>query len=612
MTSRQRKIYELFTEHEYLTSLRIAEILHISDRTVRTDIREINNQMGEEVIQARKGQGYRLVQGKKHTDNISAEHIDLEWELVRRILFEEKVPYLELADELYISDTLLSRIVNRVNHAMDNRYGRGSIQKKQGYLLLDLTEEDKRDYYHVYVTMRNVNHFFNLEEYQEYFEFVLLDDIRQLLLSAVNAGKQQLYDTTLMRLLLSTAIMAERAASGYLLAGEVQEVTGDSMVDSLMNGLERLVKTRLPPGEYQYMVKIIRNDFYYIQEGRMKEVKVLLQKILIEISVEYGFDLSQNLEFIREMEAQLNGTIMRASNCQWAVNPALVQIKSKYPLEYDIAVFFADRLQKNAKVAVSEDEIGQFAVHFIWAMEQNLGSMEQKAVLINPYGKQIKDLLKNRLEEMGEYRLTIAYSYSFFDYPAEMPKDAAVLLTTVSLPKASVDIPVILCKNFLDYHEKEKLMTVLKENQVGSVKRYFQTLFKPSLFFTDMEFDSKEHAISFLCSQLYHQGYVDEGFCDSVMQRERLAPTAFEPGFAFAHAMENNAGRTAICTCILKNKLPWGDYQVKIIFLFALASSWNHTMIPVYNVMIDHLFQSNILNKLTKKKDCAGFVELLL
>ena len=77
-------------------------------------------------------------------------------------------------------------------------------------------------------------------------------------------------------------------------------------------------------------------------------------------------------------------------------------------------------------------------------------------------------------------------------------------------------------------------------------------------------------------------------------------------------SMENNACRTAVCTCILKNKISWGTCQVKIVFLFALASSWNHTIIPVYNVMIDHLFQTSTIHKLAKIKDCQKFLDLLI
>lgn len=634
MTSRQKKIWDLFTEHKTMTSGQIAGLLHISDRTVRTDIREINELMKKEVIKARKGQGYYLeLQDGEEVFPLQSGR-DIEWNLVRRVLFEEKVPYLELADELYISDTFLSKIVNRINHTMNQRYGHGCIRKKAGFLLLELDEEEKRDYYHVYVTQRNVNRYFQLEEYQPFFESIKLDQVKELLIPVIALEQKRLYDTTIMRLLISVAILAERVNAGFLLPGEgtsfhrpanckkgpaagslpapEYRLPSDTPAGRVLKGLELILKLPFSSGEYLYLEHMLRNDFYYIHEGNPDKAKELLQRILIEINVEYGFDFSVNEKFCREMEAQLHGTMMRISNRQWAVNPALFRIKAKYPLEYDIAVFFADRLKGLYKTWVSEDEIGQFAIHFIWAMEQNLGATDQKVILINPYGKQIKDLIEKRLGEIGEYRLSISHVYSIFDYPMDMPKEASVVLTTVPLPAQPHDLPVVLCKNFLDYHEKEKLMTIIKENQVSSVKNYFRTLFKPSLFFMDMEFESKEAAITFLCERLHHQGYVDEGFYDSVIQRENLAPTAFEPGFAFVHAMENTARRTAICTCILKNKLPWGEFQVKIIFLFALASAWNHTMIPVYNVMIDHLFQSNTIHKLGKKKDLKAFVDLLL
>lgn len=614
MTPRQIKIWDLLSEHESLTSGELARLLHISDRTVRTDIMRINELMKQEVIKARKGQGYFMEAAAKRPEHLCADYEaadqDLEWNIVRRVLFQEKTPYPELADELYISDTLLSKAVNRINQAMNHRYSHGKLQKKQGFLVLDLSETDKRKFYHTYVTLKNVNHFFSLEDYQPYFEYVDLDDIKDLLLTFLKDDKEPVYDTTVMRLLISTAILAERASAGYLLDhGEI--LSEESKVSQVIKGVERLILKPLPPGEVLYLEKILRNDFYYMEAGDAKRSGEILSKILIEISVEYGFDFSHNQEFCMEMEAQLNGTIRRVNSSQWAVNPALARIKSKYPLEYDIAIFFADRLKRLTDVFVSEDEIGQFAVHFIRAMEQNLKNVKQKVSLINPYGKQIKDLMKKRLEEIGEHSLEIAYIYSLFDFPEEMPKDAIAVLTTVPLKNPPRDLPVILCKNFLDYQEKEKLMTVVKDNQVSTVKTYFRTLFKPSLFFIDMEFDSKERALAFLCDQLCRQGYVDEGYYDSVLKREHLAPTAFLPGFAFVHAMENNASRTAVCTCVLKNKLHWGDYEIKIIFLFALASSWNHTMIPVYNVMIDHLFQSNTIHKLAKKKDCKSFVELL-
>lgn len=628
MTRRQKKIWDLLMEHSCMTSAQIAKQLHISDRTVRSDIKEINRENGQEVIQAVKGQGFSIkdpLPGAAAYPEQTDSPDDLEWQVVRRILFDEEVPYLELADELYISDTFLSKLIGRINRNMSQKYGheRWVIRKQNGLFVLSLPEWEKREYYHFYVTSRNLNHYYDWKEYQPFFEYVDLGKIEELVLEAVYSEERHFYDTTIMRLMIHTAVLAERWACGYILEDggeeEPDKSPGQAFVcktaaGSVLDGIRELLSPDqvIPEKEYLHYEQVFQNDFYYMKDGNLEQTRELLHKILIEVSVEYGFDFTGNKEFCDEMTAQLNGTEIRARKKQDAMNPVLAQIRFKYPLEYDIAIFFADRFHRLTGLNVSEDEVGQFAVHFIWGMETGFEKMQQKLALINPFGKQTNELMEKRLQKIGECHPVIAYRYSVFDYPRKMPGDAVALLSTIPLANPPEDIPVVLCRNFLDYHEKEKLLTIIRESQVTSIKSYFRMLFKPSLFFCDMEFESREDVLAFMSRQLCEQGYAGSGFFESVMQREAIAPTAFEPGFAFAHGMENNADRTAVCTCILKNKISWGPYQVKIVFLFALASSWNHTIIPVYNVMIDHLFQSSTIHRLSKIKDCQEFLDLLL
>ena len=559
MTARQKRIWDLLAEHECLTSQQIAALLHISDRTVRSDIKEINGEHTSEVIRSKKGQGYFIDAGQPEK-NVPASkpqrpEDDLEWAIIRQVLFCRETPYLELAEELFISDTLLSKIVSELNRNITRRHSLPAILKQNGILSLAASEEEKRSYYTLYIMNRNVNHYFDMEQFQPFFDIVDLKELKELMFRELDLLSRHLYDTT---------------------------------------------------------IRLFQNDFYYVREQPDSQAESLLEKILIEINVEYGFDFTIDKNFCHEMTEQLHGALERRRHRQHVINPVLSTIKSKYPLEYDIAIFFADRFKNLSGLSLSEDEISLFAIHFIRAMETNLGRTEQRVGLINPYGKQIKELMVKRLGDMGECRFQIAYTWSVFDYPHEMPKDILAVLTTVPLPVQPADVPVILCRNFLNYHEKEKLLTVVRDSEVNSIRTYFRTLFKPSLFFTDMEFDSRRSAVAFLCGKLREQGYVGPGFLESVMQRESIAPTAFEPGFAFAHAMENNAKRTAVCVCVLKNKLPWGEYNVKIIFLFALAPTWNHTIIPIYNVMIDNLFKTNTIYKLAKIRDCRQFMDLLI
>jgi len=620
MTARQKRIWDLLAEHDCLTSQQIAALLHISDRTVRSDIKEINGEQKSEVIRSKKGQGYFIDAGQLEKRVRASEtgrpEDDLEWAIIRQVLFCRETPYLDLAEELFISDTLLSKIVAELNRNITRRHNLPAILKQNGILTLNASEEEKRSYYTLYIMNRNVNHYFDMEQFQPFFDLVDLKELKELMFQELDLLCRHLYDTTIVRLVIGTAVMAERAVCGFFMPETSSDnSSAEDTPGTVRHFLEELgsrLFISFPQSEYEYFIRLFQNDFYYVRETPDSQAESLLEKILIEINVEYGFDFSIDKDFCHEMTEQLHGALERRRHRQHVINPVLTPIKSKYPLEYDIAIFFADRFKNISGISLSEDEISLFAIHFIRAMETNLGRTEQRIGLINPYGKQIKELIVKRLEDMGECRFQIAHTWSVFDYPREMPRDILAVLTTVPLPYKPADVPVILCRNFLNYHEKEKLLTVVRDSEVNSIKTYFKTLFKPSLFFTGMEFDSRQDAIAFLCGKLREQGYVEPGFLESVMQRESIAPTAFEPGFAFAHAMENNAKRTAVCVCVLKNKLPWGEYNVKIIFLFALAPTWNHTIIPIYNVMIDNLFKTNTIYKLAKVRDCRQFMELLI
>lgn len=624
MTERQKRIWDLLEGYESLTSGQIAELLHISDRTVRSDIKEINTELGDMGIQSRKGQGYsrrtKLPGEHQEMTEPFEEEQDISWEIVRRVLFEQEMDYLELADKLYISDSSLTKLVNQLNRDMMHRWKTGVVRKLNGELVLEITEEEKRQYYANYVILKNLRNYFSLEYYQPYFKFAEISKIKKWVIDGYHLGDYRFYDATLVRIIVGTAVMLERILAGFILPDSTnsentnEPIAADTLSIAMQHVLEQMeviLKQPLTVKEMDYLRDLFRNDFYCVREETLS-IEDTLNQILIEIHVEYGFDFTKDEECFLELKAQLNGILNRTKYRQHVINPVLLRIKSQYPLEYDIGIFFADRFKRLTGGDISEDEIGMITVHFIRAMETNLEKTESKVALINPFGKQIKELMAKRLTEAGECKLSIAHTYSVFDYPKTMPKDIIAVLTTVSLPVMPYDIPVILCKNFLDYREKEKLLTVVRENQVSRVKTYFRTLFKPALFFTDMEFESKEDALRFMSGRLASEGYVEQDFYEKVIQREHIAPTAFEPGFAFAHGMENTAMSTAICICVLKNKMAWGDYDVRIIFLFALASTWNHTIIPIYNVMIDNLFKANMIKRLSKSQDLLAFLDLLI
>ena len=51
---------------------------------------------------------------------------------------------------------------------------------------------------------------------------------------------------------------------------------------------------------------------------------------------------------------------------------------------------------------------------------------------------------------------------------------------------------------------------------------------------------------------------------------------------------------------------------MRILFLFALSPTWNHRVIPVYNVMIDNLMKAGAVRRLSHIETCQEFVKMLL
>ena len=286
MTERQKKIWNLLLDRDFLTAGQIGELLHISDRTVRNEIKEINEELKKEVIQSKKGQGFSI--GDKESFGrpaISAqveETENLEWEVVRSVLFDEDLTYLELADELYVSDTLLTKIVSRVNRRMVRRYGAGTIKKQNSRLVLELGEEEKRNYYGVYVITRNLNQYFEPERFQTYFQYVKIKWFRDILMEEQRGKDTAFYDTTIVRLLVGMAVMAERMAAGCFVetlpgeCGGLKEpetaqrnfLSEDPSVRRIVDKIGNLLGIKPPEGEYRYFSGLFRNDFYHMEGWR--------------------------------------------------------------------------------------------------------------------------------------------------------------------------------------------------------------------------------------------------------------------------------------------------------------------------------------------------------
>lgn len=251
LSLRQRKLLNfLQSQTDYISGTALAQYLHVSPRTVRSDIREINDALDKGGIRigAKKREGYRLcVENPKALDQL--KQLDSTFltkeDRVRYLAFtlclsDIPVNIYDLEDEMYVSHTTLEHDIHllKVEYVLSAPYIQ-LIQKK-GFLEFEADERKRRAI---------LNHLFHADwnyntKENAYYSYEYLDnDQLELIMARVNHYLNKyaiaLEDTNLVSLNLAIAIMHRRTLTGHGLPdtlnghGLPDTITGHGLPDTL-------------------------------------------------------------------------------------------------------------------------------------------------------------------------------------------------------------------------------------------------------------------------------------------------------------------------------------------------------------------------------------------
>jgi lichenan operon transcriptional antiterminator len=148
-TNRQEKIIRLLLECDgYINSLSIAEMLVVSDKTVRTDIVMINNQFIIPIIDVQKGRGYYIADKSRCIGYLLGkvnQEGRRELLILKEILSNDTVDYYNLSDSFFISNSTLDKEVYLLNKMIATYYSELQIKRKNNRLLVEGEDRQKRE-----------------------------------------------------------------------------------------------------------------------------------------------------------------------------------------------------------------------------------------------------------------------------------------------------------------------------------------------------------------------------------------------------------------------------------------------------------------------------------
>lgn len=643
MVSRQMSdIYRRLSESEYQTAEALAEELGVSSKTIRNQLKNLNELLSEfEVyVESKHGSGYRLVvanPGRRKELEELMQKRELQESAIPNSS-EERVQYLleyllnaeryvkldDLSELLYISKKTLTNNLKEVECLL-GEYNL-SLKRKPNYgVCVEGKEFDRRLCIAGYVAEK-IKLAEKLGGDQDVTEEIQW--IYKCVRGCLSKYNFDISNVAFQNLILHIQIAILRMRGGHyvpMVEGDGEKVRNKKtyrMAEEILGMIKEKFSVGFPPSEIVYIAihlegkKMVLNaGIGEESEGNLvisQEISDLVDQMLGAVNDAFKFDFREDLELRMSLSQHMVPLVVRLQHDMKLTNPLLKDIKERYSFAYTMATTACVVLNHKFHKAMKEDEIGYIALLFALALERKKTEVAKKNILlVCASGRGSAQLLLHRYKtEFGSYLNKISVcdvgrigeqDFTEIDY----------VFTTVPIP---VKIPVPIQE--VEYFLKSSDIQAVKKTLMGKVDSPVLDIYPKELFLPHMKFANKEEALRTLCGFVCDKGLAPKEFIDSVRAREVLAKTAFGNFVAMPHPIEVMGERPFVCVAVLDDPILWTedalDSLIQVIFLVSVANYEHFDVQQFYQVTAKLLLDGESMQELIQYQSYDTLRNLLL
>ena len=600
-----------------VTVAAIAKELGVSERTIRNDIRQLNEDLdGSASVEGVQGRyslrifepdKYKVIYGKiADTDSMFSTPRGRQ-NYVFGELMRADGPLLtdELAYEMNVGRTTLIGDLRKLREELEP-FGIGIVGKTSKGMILHGRELDIR----TYVLENCFDALYN--------EYPLDQEIQELVQEEIERkGFEKQVGRQFEKYLL---VMLDRFLTGHFIGkltdayynltanGEFYGVNG--MIDRIGGILhidfpvEEKIFTFLPIAGMRTPA-----DLGAVQEMELDEtITPLFEKIMAEIRNQLDISLDPK-GFTEEFSYHLMFMLNRLRFKIRQPNAILEELRTKFPLAYEMSGIAAGVIEREQGLKVTEDERGHLASYFgVFLEENNLGQYKPfRIAVICGTGRVTARLISVQLKKITDSQVQISTMSDTAASP-EALEAFDIVLTTVELPFQSPK-PVIRIREIFDEKElKQKLekarywdridIPVLDDNQY-----IMSSLLDENKVFYFEKGRSYTDALDEMVEILADEGYIDDGFGERLKEREEKGTMVFDNGVAIPHGIQTANDRMLLAMGIFEEPARHKGQDVRVIFFMALPEQSDMDdmlMIRVYDELLEISRNMEMLDAITK------------
>lgn len=615
--NRLARILNIMEQKQSVTVDYLSEKMDVSPKTIKNDIKEINNSLeGHAIVENKRNSyvfyifdtdGYEQVKNKvyAHDDFMNSPNSRIVF--IMQKLMNTDYPYLtdELAYDMNIGRSTVNGDLKRLRKILEE-YEIEILGKTNTGISLNGDELEIR--------------FFILENmydgiYKDYpLDSDLIDAIKQIAL------EYELDSVAVEYFIKFFTVMIDRFLNGNPLSKldkkyeELKESSAYIFAREIANNISKVLMTDLPEEEILFISIPIAGmrtptNIKTIEKLQVKKTtEDLILKIKDKIKQEMNINIQSEQimhEFMYHIQFMINrmkyGFKIRGIDCE--------EIKSSNSVAYTVAEVAASVIQNEENIEISNEEIALMSVYFGILIDKS--NLEKNKIyniaIICGTGRISARVVESNLKKIIKNE-TVMDLYSDSNIDSEILDKYDLVVSTVKLD-IDTKSEIIYIKDVLDRSELKRKIDLLKysdKKEISFIKGMDSIMLgildENRFFVLDKNYSYSEN-VNMMIDILENEGHLDAGFKERIRKREEKSSMIFEDTVAFPHTINYASKNIELALGVVpENMSDKKEKDIKLVFLLGLPEDDGDdtVLVKIYDEIIKIASDKELVEEISK------------
>ena len=611
---RKRELVKILEKENFVSLEQLARKLTVSTRTIREDIKSINQESSSFNINRSKTRGYYLVIEDMDQYRMTLE----EWSKER---FEGKNNRIH---SIIVFLLLHNNFVTNKQLAEVFSISIGQVKKDTIKIVERLESEglflERKSHYGVKITGNLYDKFKLLEKYSKDLQSYIVEKIEEIITPKIESeitqctvlicqAYQLKIDGEIAKLIqrwLEIILIYYQENSLSLEKLDMEETI---VIRTILNKFEMIKHC----DSYSYLLYQLLLDYQSNRLFQQTELKTFLYILYKEVDDKFNTNFVNDIDFMRMIQLHIAFMLERKQVNDFQDNFIIKTMEREFPAIMNAAILVVKRIESKYQVVINQEEIGYLTSHMAVSYEKQNESRNRKYYrigLICSSGGGIAQLMSLKFTRI--FPNSEIQSFTIYQKD-EIIEFNPTLLFSITPLDLNINCPVIQIGEILgelDYFSIQNNLDLLTElgTLVDSNEKFIDMI--SSEYFSINEFEDYEQLLHLVARKIETSMNI-RGYENSILERENYVSTVYENGIAIPHPMNMNSSENIISVTLLPKPIFYKQKKIKVVFMLALKSG----QVELHQYLSKKLYglmqHRSLVNELSKCQNFQEFIKLI-